>query len=58
MATWRIDCSRFQHFTPAGERLQRAAGWTWNKHGHYDSHIPKTFPYVRFSTAAATLQGR
>jgi hypothetical protein len=46
---WRIDCSRFQHFTAGGEKLQRAAGWTWNKHGHYDSHIPETFSYVRFS---------
>jgi hypothetical protein len=48
---WRIDCSRFQHFTAGGEQLKRAAGWTWNKHGHYDSHIPEVFPYVRFSTA-------
>jgi hypothetical protein len=49
---WRIDCSRFQHFGPKGERLERAAGWTWNKHGHYDSHIPETFTRVRFSTVA------
>jgi hypothetical protein len=50
---WRIDCSRFQHFTRSGERLKRAAGWTWNRHGHYDSHIPEVFPYVRFSGAQA-----
>lgn len=49
---WRIDCSRFQHIGPKGERLDPAAGWTWNRHGHYDSHIPETFPYVRFSTRA------
>ena len=24
-------------------------GWTWNRHGHYDSHIPEVFPYVTFS---------
>jgi hypothetical protein len=48
---WRIDCSRFQHFTPGGERLKRAGGWTWNKHGHYDSHIPETFTLVHFSKA-------
>lgn len=47
---WRIDCSRFQHIGPKGERLKRAAGWTWNKHGHYDSHIPEVFTYVHFST--------
>ncbi len=46
---WRIDCSRFQHFGPSGERLDPAAGWTWNRHGHYDSHIPETFTYVHFS---------
>ncbi len=48
---WRIDCSRFQHIGPKGERLDPAAGWTWNRHGHYDSHIPETFTYVHFSTA-------
>lgn len=47
---WRIDCSRFQHIGPHGERLDPAAGWTWNRHGHYDSHIPETFTYVQFST--------
>ena len=46
---WRIDCSRFQHFGPRGERLDPAAGWTWNRHGYYDSHMPETFSYVRFS---------
>jgi hypothetical protein len=50
---WRIDCSRFQHFTREGEQMKRAAGWTWNKHGHYDSHIPETFSYVHFSRAPA-----
>ena len=47
---WRIDCSRFQHFDANGQRRKRAAGWTWNKHGHYDSHIPEAFPYITFST--------
>jgi len=49
---WRIDCSRFQHIGTRGERLDPAAGWTWNRHGHYDSHIPETFTYVHFSTRA------
>jgi hypothetical protein len=52
---WRIDCSRFQHIGPKGGRLKRAAGWTWNRHGHYDSHIPETFTYVQFS---ARIVGR
>jgi len=47
---WRIDCSRFQKIGRDGKELRRSAGWTWNKHGHYDSHIPETFTYVHFST--------
>jgi hypothetical protein len=46
---WRIDCSRFQAFDRAGNKLARSAGWTWNRHGHYDSHIPETFTFVEFS---------
>jgi hypothetical protein len=45
---WRIDCSRFQNYGPDGNRLERSAGWTWNRHGYYDSHIPETFTRVRF----------
>jgi hypothetical protein len=47
---WRIDCSRFQQVSPDGTRLDPSAGWTWNRHGHYDSHIPETFTHVHFST--------
>jgi hypothetical protein len=46
---WRIDCSRFQKIGRRGETLDPCAGWTWNRHGHYDSHIPEVFPYVTFS---------
>lgn len=45
---WRIDCSRFQKFGPDGRILPTSAGWTWNAHGHYDSHIPERFTRVRF----------
>ncbi len=49
---WRIDCSRFQQFDRAGRKLDTCAtSWTWNRHGHYDSHIPETFTYVEFSSA-------
>ena len=48
---WRIDCSRFQRVDRNGEPLDRSAGWTWNRHGHYDSHIPEVFPYVHFTRA-------
>lgn len=47
---WRIDCSRFQKIGRGGEVLDPCAGWTWNRHGHYDSHIPEAFPIVTFST--------
>jgi hypothetical protein len=48
---WRIDCSRFQKVGRNGEMLDPCAGWTWNRHGHYDSHIPEVFPYVTFSAS-------
>jgi hypothetical protein len=51
---WRIDCSRFEKLGPDGEVLDPCAGWTWNRHGHYDSHIPEVFPYVTFSTKPVT----
>jgi len=48
---WRIDCSRFQSVDRSGKPFPpgAGAGWTWNRHGHYDSHIPEVFPYVTFS---------
>jgi hypothetical protein len=46
---WRIDCSRFEKIGRDGEVLDPCVGWTWNRHGHYDSHIPEVFPYVTFS---------
>lgn len=47
---WRIDCSRFQKIGRRREELETSAGWTWNRHGHYDSHIPEVFPVITFST--------
>ena len=46
---WRIDFSRFEKVGRNRELLDPCAGWTWNRHGHYDSHIPEVFPYVTFS---------
>lgn len=50
---WRIDCSRFQKIGRSKEVLNPCAGWTWNRHGHYDSHIPEAFPAITFSTDEA-----
>ena len=47
---WRIDCSRFEKIGRSGELLDPCVGWTWNRHAHYDSHIPEVFPYVTFSS--------
>ena len=46
---WRIDASRFEKIGRNREELDPCVGWTWNQHGHYDSHIPEVFPFVTFS---------
>lgn len=53
---WRFDCSRFQQVDREGNRLDPSPGWTWNKHGHYDSHIPETFTHVHFSTRPVLIR--
>lgn len=50
---WRVDCSRFQQVDKEGRKLSPSPGWTWNRHGHYDSHIPETFTFVHFSKKQA-----
>lgn len=47
---WRIDCSRFQTVGQDGKPLDPGVGWSWNRHGHYDSHIPEVFPIITFSS--------
>ncbi len=54
---WRIDCSRFQQIDSRGMPLNPGAGWTWNRHGHYDSHIPETFAFVHFSSEVVGARG-
>ena len=51
---WRMDCSRFQKIGRDGRELDPCAGWTWNAHGHYDSHIPEVFPVITFSDRQVT----
>jgi hypothetical protein len=46
----RIDCGRFEKIGKNGEVLDPGVSWTWNRRGHYDSHIPEVFPYVTVST--------
>ena len=46
----RIDFSRFESLTRNGKKIDPPQGWSFNKHGVYDSHIPECFTYVHFST--------
>lgn len=55
---WRVDCSRFQTVDAKGKRLKRSAGWTWTRHGYYDSHIPERFTIVEFSEQEYGEAGR
>ena len=48
--TWRMDFSRFEAFDLKGNPIQPSAGWAFNKHSVYDSHIPECFTFVHFST--------
>jgi hypothetical protein len=49
---WRMDFSRFEAFDLEGNPIEPSAGWAFNKHGVYDSHIPECFTFVHFTTTA------
>ena len=46
---WRMDFSRFEVLSYNGIKAQLSAGWAFNPHGVYDSHIPECFTYVHFA---------
>lgn len=46
---WRMDFSRFEILSYNGVKADPSPGWSFNKHGVYDSHIPECFTYVHFS---------
>jgi len=46
---WRMDFSRFEALECNGRLIDPSVGWSFNKHGVYDSHIPECFTYVHFS---------
>jgi hypothetical protein len=46
---WRMDFSRFEALRYNGRVTDPSVGWSFNKHGVYDSHIPECFTYVHFS---------
>jgi len=47
--TWRIDASRFEKRPEEQAHRGTTAGWSWNRHGQWDSHMPRTFPLIDFS---------
>jgi hypothetical protein len=46
---WRMDFSRFEALPYNGRVTDPSIGWSFSKHGVYDSHIPECFTVVRFS---------
>jgi hypothetical protein len=46
---WRMDFSRFEALHANGRLIDPSIGWSFNKHGVYDSHLPECFTYVHFS---------
>ncbi|MBP7051655.1 MAG: carbohydrate-binding family 9-like protein [Phycisphaerae bacterium] len=47
---WRMDFSRFEALQYNGRMTDPSVGWSFNKHGVYDSHIPECFTFVHFSS--------
>lgn len=47
--TWRMGFSRFELLKYNGTQAELHPGWSFNKHGIYDSHIPEVFTFVHFS---------
>jgi len=52
--TWRLDFSRFELLNYNGVTAEPHPGWSFNKHGIYDSHIPECFTFVHFSETPPT----
>jgi hypothetical protein len=46
---WRMDFSRFEALQYNGVSANPSLGWSFNKHGVYDSHLPECFTHVHFS---------
>jgi len=49
---WRMDFSRFEALQYNGVSANPSPGWSFSKHGVYDSHIPACFTHVHFSKDA------
>lgn len=46
---WPMNFFRFEDLSGNGRQVQPPAGWSWNPHGKYDSHIPERFIGVKLA---------
>jgi len=47
---WKIFLGRFELLRVAGAEVQPHPGWSVNRHGVYDTHLPQCWTAVHFST--------
>jgi hypothetical protein len=52
-ATLRCCFARFENLESSGRPVRPTTGWTLNRHGRYDIHVPEAFPIVTLSDEAA-----
>jgi hypothetical protein len=55
-STLRCCFARYENFTLGGRPVTPATGWTLNRHGRYDIHVPEAFPIVHLSAQEIALQ--
>ena len=52
-STLRCCFARYENFELNGRPVRPTTGWTLNRHGRYDIHVPEAFPVVTLSGAVA-----
>jgi hypothetical protein len=51
--TLRCCFARFENLEASGRPIRPTTGWTLNRHGRYDIHVPEAFPIVTLSDEVA-----
>lgn len=51
--TWRIGCSRVQHWRDEDGKTLRSRDWSICQHGKVQMHVPDRWPYIVFSADEA-----
>ncbi len=49
---WKIFFGRFELLHVAGKEVVPHPGWSWNRHGVYDTHLPQCWTEIQFSSHA------